>query len=688
MARQFWVNNYFIDVTRNQIQHQQQATQLPPKALKVLEVLASRVGQVVSHDEIMDEVWQNSVVAPNTLQRSIAQLRKAFGDDSKQQAFIKTHAKKGYSLEANVRWSDEQEPTALVIGTSDLEVNQRIRHWIPISAAFAFICVMFAFYLLKSPEQTYSHMRPITASDEQEFNATYSPDGKYLVFNRFEEQCNSHLWAKDLSNNQEVQLSKEPGLYSRLSWSSDGTQLAFVVQSSCPDMPSEIEQCWQLQTFDFAEAWNGNGRNLLRYDCANIETSQPVWLNDGRIALLQHSGTEVGNAKVVIFDPRSDSLEQVNIGLDGEIYSLDYSRTSGLLAAVIWAENNQHILATFTPDGELKSNAPIQREAYHSTYQRFPIRFLPDAEHLLTDVKGQIYKLDLAGNLNLIHPQTYKDLWMPTHHPVETKFIVTHGPKDSDIGVVNLTQPDHTFIPISRSTSVDVNAQFQPGGELIAFISYQSGNSQIWLHGEEKTYQLTHFDDGIYSALFSWSPDGNSVAVNLHNQLAIVDLNGDYRKLVSPIAIKTIMPWTQSEKILVTADTGERDQLYVVDLRTGEAEPTGLSNILWASLTDGGDIIYRDTAKQFWLYAAEKSERITTIGSGLDGKHSILKNGSIIGIDAQNRLQRYHIGSDELITLATLDKDVSYVSDFKQDEILVTKFMGGRRELVEFSLQD
>ena len=66
MAQQFWVNNYFIDVSRNQIQHQQQATQLPPKALKVLEVLASRAGEVVSHDELMDIVGENSVGGHNT----------------------------------------------------------------------------------------------------------------------------------------------------------------------------------------------------------------------------------------------------------------------------------------------------------------------------------------------------------------------------------------------------------------------------------------------------------------------------------------------------------------------------------------------------------------------------------------------------------------------------------------------
>lgn len=49
-------------------------------------------------------VWKDSVVNQNTLQRAIAQLRKVFGDDK---TFIKTHVKKGYSLDATVRWENK-----------------------------------------------------------------------------------------------------------------------------------------------------------------------------------------------------------------------------------------------------------------------------------------------------------------------------------------------------------------------------------------------------------------------------------------------------------------------------------------------------------------------------------------------------------------------------------------------------
>lgn len=84
----------FVDVPRNQITHNKQAQTLPPKALAVLTYLAERQGEVVSQDELLTNVWKGTVVSPNTLQRCIAQLRKAFGDDGKAQSFIKPTLKR------------------------------------------------------------------------------------------------------------------------------------------------------------------------------------------------------------------------------------------------------------------------------------------------------------------------------------------------------------------------------------------------------------------------------------------------------------------------------------------------------------------------------------------------------------------------------------------------------------------
>ena len=109
MAIQYWVGDFFIDISRNQVTQKQQSQTIAPKALAVLTYLAQNQGRVVSYDELFDKVWPDTIVTPNTLQRSIAQLRKVLGEDSKAQSYIKTHAKQGYSLECDVRWQYNAE---------------------------------------------------------------------------------------------------------------------------------------------------------------------------------------------------------------------------------------------------------------------------------------------------------------------------------------------------------------------------------------------------------------------------------------------------------------------------------------------------------------------------------------------------------------------------------------------------
>jgi len=685
MTKQFWVNNYFIDVDRNQIQHQQQATPIPPKALKVLEVLASRVGEVVSHDELMDIVWENSVVGPNTLQRAIAQLRKAFGDDSKKQAFIKTHSKKGYSLEANVRWennSTEEFPQ------HDVE-QPKERKSLAVLAAIAAI-VLFVFILWPTQLPLFNHLTPLTASDEQEFNASYSPDGKYLVFNSYIGKCESHLWAKDLSNNQEERLSTEPGHYSQLSWSSDGSQLAFVLQSDCSDKPQQPRQCWQLQTLDFAQAWNGHAQNQLRYDCAGIKTTHPTWLNDGRIALLQYpqpdsNQPELLQPELVIYDAVADSLSKVPHESTGRIYSLDYSRQSNLLATVTLENDNRHVLRTLTLTGEIQSETTITPLENHSVYAQFPIKFSPDGTHFLTNVEGKIYRLSFDGDMTLIHPPSHTGLWAPSYHPDQTKVAVTLGTKDFDIGYLNTENEQADVDIFARSTAADFNAKFQPNGDLIAFISLRSGQSQIWIVDGDKIFQLTKFEHGMKSSDYDWAPDGQSLAVNVNSQLAIVNLDGSYRIIESTISVSALMPWTNPSKLLVTDNQADAHQLHSIDIDTGEITDLNIKNVLWSAFNEDNQIIYVDRQANFWLHSTEGTQPLATLDNKFLDYYLLIKDGLLYGIDPQAQLWRYNIKNEELQTVTPLNEDIIYISDIKDEQMLATKFMGGRRELVEFS---
>ena len=136
MAIQYWVGDFFVDLSRNQVTQKQQSQTIAPKALAVLTYLAQNQGRVVSYDELFDKVWPDTIVTPNTLQRSIAQLRKVLGEDSKVQSYIKTHAKQGYSLECVPEMESSGREARFFISISTAAQSRPTHTWIYGCAVF------------------------------------------------------------------------------------------------------------------------------------------------------------------------------------------------------------------------------------------------------------------------------------------------------------------------------------------------------------------------------------------------------------------------------------------------------------------------------------------------------------------------------------------------------------------------
>ena len=72
---------------------------LRPRAWAVLRLLATRAGQLVGKDEIMDEVWSDCEVTEDSLVQAIGDIRRALGDAGR--SALKTLPRRGYMLVTN-----------------------------------------------------------------------------------------------------------------------------------------------------------------------------------------------------------------------------------------------------------------------------------------------------------------------------------------------------------------------------------------------------------------------------------------------------------------------------------------------------------------------------------------------------------------------------------------------------------
>lgn len=79
------------------------AIPLRPKTWAVLLYLAERPGALVTREELLDAVWPEVAVTPDTLTKSIGELRVALGDDSKAPRCIETVHRRGFRFIADTR---------------------------------------------------------------------------------------------------------------------------------------------------------------------------------------------------------------------------------------------------------------------------------------------------------------------------------------------------------------------------------------------------------------------------------------------------------------------------------------------------------------------------------------------------------------------------------------------------------
>lgn len=75
--------------------------ELTAKTFDLLVLLVSRSGQLVTKDEILDEVWQDVSIAESNVTTTISMIRKALREDSEHR-YIETVPKKGYRFIAPV----------------------------------------------------------------------------------------------------------------------------------------------------------------------------------------------------------------------------------------------------------------------------------------------------------------------------------------------------------------------------------------------------------------------------------------------------------------------------------------------------------------------------------------------------------------------------------------------------------
>ncbi|MDR7121890.1 winged helix-turn-helix domain-containing protein [Rheinheimera soli] len=754
MATQYWVGDFFIDLTRNQITQKMYSQTIPPKALAVLTYLAKNANRVVSQNELLAEVWPDTVVTPNTLQRSIAQLRKVLEEDRQHQSYIKTHAKQGYSLEVEVRWqektgsgaligedpfaktdinlsvakysaSDEHQAAIVTRADADHATSDNInidsahlkhtRNTTSASATLRLMCIFAAVIILGiiavnyiSPTQpfklSFGELRSLTATDNKEHSAIYSPDGEYIVFQRYSvEVCTiGTIWAKNTKTQQEIQLTKNLGSYSSHSFSKDGKKLVFIEADNC-NKPITQKECYKLMSLDFEKALAAPQSPSVFMECKNSKIASPVWLNNNNVVMFQEfsNGRELAsysiadNKSTVIYSPEKGSL-----------ISLAYSVRDDLIALTSIHQDGQSYIEILKPEGQVLSSHRIEYPPEISNLRFIYPKFTPASDQLIFSTGRQLFTLSYKGKITNISFPLVQPIHEPTFHPDGKRMLVTKGNWDSDIATISLSPiknyplaqtqttenniyPTLEFTIKERSTLKEDDAIFQPNGELIAFRSGRSGNDQIWLTDGNGSQQLSHFPIDTYIHGLNWAADGKSILANVNNVLTQIDLDSNQKSFPFAHRVEQLFQWNSEDNTaLLLVRIKGTVKFAEFNLNNSGLKVITDRQINWALKSADGQLIYTDHMDRFWRPGPAEDQLIESLDNQGNNKRFIIKGNLIYGINEEFQLWSYDLNEDRFEILGNTPKTLDYLTGMNQTDILATIRISAKKEVAELILAD
>jgi TolB-like protein/DNA-binding winged helix-turn-helix (wHTH) protein len=186
--------------------------------MRLLLCLAEHTGEVVSIDDLLNQVWSGVFVNQDSVYQAVTSLRRLLGDDPKQPTYIETVPRFGYRLVAPVRpWADQtitqtgsfwasagERPTSAT--TPRATSGPRLRAVFAWAAGAAVSLALVVAFLFHGKVANSNHpASPGSASQTQKSIAV-------LPFLDLTDEMNQEPFADGMTEELIDKLSKIPGL--------------------------------------------------------------------------------------------------------------------------------------------------------------------------------------------------------------------------------------------------------------------------------------------------------------------------------------------------------------------------------------------------------------------------------------------------------------------------------------------
>src|SRR5688572_25007171 len=102
VSRRYEFGSFSLDPGKRLLLRAGKPVPLAPKVLEIPQLLIENRGRVLTKDELLEQVWNDTLVEEGGLTRNVSILRKALGERPGEHQYIVTVPGRGYQFVAEV----------------------------------------------------------------------------------------------------------------------------------------------------------------------------------------------------------------------------------------------------------------------------------------------------------------------------------------------------------------------------------------------------------------------------------------------------------------------------------------------------------------------------------------------------------------------------------------------------------
>ncbi len=690
--------------------------ELDPLSFKLLSYFVSNETRIITRQELVEQVWQQSFVDDNAINRAISELRKQLGHPELKAGMIKTHYRKGYSLTVDVVpvaiVNDVQQADRSCIQPQNSEVetstvnkgretlnndvrgdelrNRQItspthsstpntsianKMTLVLTGVIVVLLIVVGYLWFTEADATQSSTPLNSAMTKVE-----TPTKHY------EFSVTSATWNQGAESNPLLSSSKEFFAYSNIY---QGVVNTHVKRSS--DQAEVILKAPDYQVGGLS--WQA-GKNKLLTQLVNIDRKECHYALFDLTAFPElTSPTKLKPCSSVRngygqLDTDANYLYYTELvqGFAGAaIYQYDLKTQRAKILIPPSDNPSGTIQLRLSPDGRFLAYLKAQIKAPMRVYMidlatqetrllhqmsaehlNFSLNWFDDGKHLLVNEFNKLIKINVESKAADIIMLPLKINPFYSALEFDNQLLLAQ----QNLQQYQLVMGRHLFSDTASKFdylhATDSSDFFPEIAKLEQhrhyFVSNRTGHKQIWLSDNKELQQLTYFDDAAKLKRLTISPDGKRLLFLRDNEIAFLELATNKVHSITELANASItaMKWgNKPHWIYFTSVVNDQKQLARFDLMTRQIKPIEATDIK-KLLADGLGNVF---------YLADK--KLVNVESGLEYAVTL----PITGLVFVNMSEKYLYGTDALKSFYRMSlltgKVENMVVPFKQRDFTV-----------------